>query len=99
MSDRYTVRTKYTGDRVYLIDGKTRAWIKNPETLSALGFTLGEEKTIEYDELVQFEENEAIDLKNQTGEVKEKDNYAVNPVLGYKEEATLDDFKNYDEKA
>lgn len=103
MSDKYTVRTKYTGDKVYLIDGKTRAWIRNPETLAKLGFELGTEKTIPYEELIEFEDIEPIDLKEKTdntGDVpSEQIVYETNPVMGYKERATLDDFKNYDEKA
>src|SRR3954463_2453285 len=38
------VRTKSTGDRVYLIDeiAKTKAWITSPEILGKLGFELSD---------------------------------------------------------
>ena len=44
----YTARSDETGDKVYLVKDNTRYWIKNPETLAKLGFTLGQEKNIPF---------------------------------------------------
>lgn len=58
----FTARTEETGDRVFLISNKKRYWVKNPETLSKLGFSLGTEKTIPFAELLQYPEYEPVDL-------------------------------------
>lgn len=107
----YTVRTKETGDKVYLIKDKKKHWIKNPETLRALGFWFGDEKTIKYKELVKFEDGKPIDLSKKETDNKETVN-ELRPiktvqanevlstggaVLGYKEEATLEDFEKYND--
>lgn len=51
------VRTKGTGDRVFLIDDneKTKAWITSPEILASLGF--------EMSDVVDLEDSELIDYK------------------------------------
>lgn len=40
--DKRVVRTKSTGDRVYLLDDtkKIRQWVTNPEVLKGLGFEM-----------------------------------------------------------
>ena len=103
----YTVRTKETGDKVYMIKEGKRYWLRNPQTLEKLGFTMGAEETIPYSELNKFSEGESINLvdKKGTSEVrvsKKKANPVqvfktpgVKPVLGYKEEATLEDFDQF----
>lgn len=57
--DKRVVRTKSSGDRVYLIDEtkKTRQWVTNPKILESLGFTLND--------VVEIEDNEALNY--QTG--------------------------------
>jgi hypothetical protein len=47
--DKRVVRTKSTGDRVYLLDetAKTKAWVTSPEILEKLGFTLNDVQDIE----------------------------------------------------
>lgn len=59
-------RTAETGDRVFFIDLKTLKahWVKNPETLAALGGHLGTERTISREEYQKFEKGEAIDMNN-----------------------------------
>lgn len=85
----YTVRTSETGDKVYLIKEGKRQWIKNPETLEELGFHLGQEETVEYDELIKFEEGEAIDLteKVEKSKTKKTTKKGRKPILGYREVA------------
>jgi len=36
--DIYTVRSEETGDKVYAVRQERRYWVKNPETLSKMGF-------------------------------------------------------------
>jgi hypothetical protein len=106
----YTVRTKETGDKVYLIKEGKRHWITTPEALKEIGFTLGEEKTISYTELAKLKEGKSISAGPQKKapsavpvqvEIKDKDGATIKgiaskPILGYKEEATLDDFGKFD---
>ncbi len=56
------VRTDETGDKVYAIRGDKRYWIRNPETMSKMGFYLGSEKKIPFSELLQFSEGEPVDM-------------------------------------
>lgn len=50
------IRTKSTGDRVYLIDetAKTKAWVTSPEVLDKLGFTLNDVQDVEDSSLVGY---------------------------------------------
>lgn len=50
------VRTKSTGDRVYLIDdnAKTKVWITSPEIMSKLGFEMADVEDSEDSELVNY---------------------------------------------
>lgn len=50
------VRTKSTGDRVYLIDdnAKTKAWITSPEILSKLGFEMADVQDLDDKELIEY---------------------------------------------
>jgi hypothetical protein len=54
--DKRVVRTKSTGDRVYLIDetAKTKAWVTSPEILTKLGFELGDVDDIEDSEMLGY---------------------------------------------
>lgn len=45
------VRTSETGDKVYFVENGNAHWIKNPETLAALGGDFGKVVTIAYDVL------------------------------------------------
>lgn len=92
--DRYVVRTKRTGDKVYLIEDGTAAWVKNPETLEELGFNFGQVKIIPHKEFQEFEREEPIDLRAQVreriNEVKAGMEAAdKNKVLGYRENAEI----------
>lgn len=51
------VRTKSSGDRVYLIDevAKTRHWITNPEVLQGLGFEMTDVVDVEDNELLKYQ--------------------------------------------
>lgn len=50
------VRTKLTGDKVYLLneESKTKVWMRNPEMLQESGFTLAEVQQIEDQELALY---------------------------------------------
>lgn len=50
------VRTKGTGDRVYLIDdnAKTKAWITSPEILAGLGFEMADVVDLDDSELISY---------------------------------------------
>src|SRR4051812_21676120 len=47
--DKRVIRTKSTGDRVYLIDetAKTKAWVTSAEILEKLGFTMADVEEVE----------------------------------------------------
>lgn len=50
------VRTKTSGDRVYLLDDtdKTRHWIANPDVLTNLGFDMSDVIDVEDAELIKY---------------------------------------------
>lgn len=54
--DKRVIRTKSTGDRVYLIDekAKTKAWVTSPEVLEKLGFGLNDVEDVEDKDLVGY---------------------------------------------
>lgn len=54
--DKRVIRTKSTGDRVYLIDetAKTKAWVTSPEILEKLGFGLNDVEDIDDKDLVGY---------------------------------------------
>lgn len=56
------VRTKTSGDRVYLIDEtkKTRQWLSNPDVLTASGFEIGDVVEIEDSELLRYQMGPAL---------------------------------------
>jgi len=56
------VRTEETGDKVYVVRGEKRYWVKNPESLKKLGFNLGAEKKVPFSELLKYSEGEPVDL-------------------------------------
>lgn len=60
--DKRVVRTKASGDRVYLIDEnkKTRAWLTNPEVLKASGFEIGDVQEVDDSELLKYQMAPAI---------------------------------------
>lgn len=56
------VRTKTSGDRVYLLDETkgTRQWVTNPEVLKSLGFESSDVTEIDDDELLKFQMGPAL---------------------------------------
>lgn len=62
--DQRVVRTKSSGDRVYLLndgkDPKTRQWVYNPEVLESLGFSFSDVQEIEDSELLKYSMGPAI---------------------------------------
>lgn len=54
--DKRVIRTKSTGDRVYLIDdtAKTKAWVTSAEILEKLGFTMADVEEVEDSALVGY---------------------------------------------
>jgi hypothetical protein len=55
--DKRAVRTKSSGDRVYLLDEtkKTRQWVTNPTVLKNLGFELPDVKEIDDAEMLKYQ--------------------------------------------
>jgi len=49
-------------DKAYLVE---KRWIKNPETLQKLGFTLNDCQTIEMTDFMRIKEGQPIDLKDE----------------------------------
>ena len=56
------VRTKNTGDRVYLLDDdkKTRRWVTTPEILTALGFEGADVIEVTDEEMMKYQMGPAI---------------------------------------
>lgn len=56
------VRTKSSGDRVYLLDEvkKTRQWITNPDVLDSLGFELNDVNEVDENEMLKFQMGPAL---------------------------------------
>lgn len=56
------VRTKTSGDRVYLIDEvkKTRQWVTNPEVLKSLGFEIGDVVELDDNDILSYQMGPAI---------------------------------------
>jgi hypothetical protein len=56
------VRTKSTGDRVYVLDEekKTRQWVTNPDVLRSLGFELGDVAEVDDTELLKYQMGQAL---------------------------------------
>lgn len=61
-TNRRVVRTKSSGDRVYLIDEdkKTRQWVTNPDVLKSLGFEISDVKEVEDQELLTYNMGPAL---------------------------------------
>lgn len=62
MKDKRVVRTKTSGDRVYLLDeiAKTRQWVTTPEILTALGFSATDVNEVEEVEFLKYGMGPAI---------------------------------------
>lgn len=60
--DKRVVRTKSSGDRVYLLDDvkKTRSWVTNPDILKSLGFELTDVGEVDDAEFLKYQMNPAI---------------------------------------
>lgn len=56
------VRTKGSGDRVFLIDdnAKTKAWITSPEIMAKLGFEMSDVVDLEDSELISYQMSPSI---------------------------------------
>ena len=56
------VRTKSSGDRVYLLDDnkKSRQWITNPDVLAKLGFEQGDVKEVDDSLLLKYSMGPAL---------------------------------------
>jgi hypothetical protein len=71
-SDAYTVRTPYSGDKVFLIYKGKKFWIKNPFTLEKLGFSLGQEKIMDMTDFNNLIDGGALDLTFPEDEKKKQ---------------------------
>lgn len=86
----FLLRTKYTGDKVYLIQEGKRYWIRNPETLEKLGFSFGQEKEETIQKLHEYEDSGSIDLSAphridlEKGEIADS---TQRPILSYRRSA------------
>lgn len=60
--DKRVVRTKASGDRVYLLDEvkKSRAWVTNPEVLKSLGFELNDVGDVDEEEMLRYQMSAAL---------------------------------------
>ena len=87
----YTLRSTETGDKVFLVKDGKRHWIMNPQTLERLGFNLGDEKHVSYNELSEFEEGKALNLLGSTPSTPEK----TEPKLDDKKEESGAPYKIY----
>jgi hypothetical protein len=60
--DKRVVRTKSSGDRVYMLDEvrKTRQWVTNPDVLKGLGFAPEDVKEIDDLDLLKYQMAAAI---------------------------------------
>ena len=60
--DKRVVRTKASGDRVYLLDEvkKTRSWITNPQVLDGLGFTMEDVTEVADAEMLKYAMSAAL---------------------------------------
>lgn len=56
------VRTKTSGDRVYLLDEvkKTRQWVTNPDVLDSLGFSLTDVGEVDEDKMLTYQMGPAL---------------------------------------
>lgn len=56
------IRTKNSGDRVYMLDDnkKTRQWITNGDVLTGLGFEFGDVTEVDDNELLKYNMGPAI---------------------------------------
>ena len=56
------VRTKSSGDRVYLLDEvkKTRSWITNPQVLDGLGFTMEDVTEVDDSTMLSYQMSAAL---------------------------------------
>lgn len=54
--DKRVVRTKSTGDRVYLVDetAKTKAWVTSPDILEKLGFSMADVQDVDDKDLIGY---------------------------------------------
>lgn len=94
--DAFLLRTDATGDKIYLIQGEERYWIKNPETLKKLGFSFGQEKNVKYKELIKYRDAGHIDMKPRKLDLKDdepkpgveaKTEVDKKPILNYRRSA------------
>lgn len=56
------VRTKSSGDRVYMLDDvkKTRQWVTNPDVLTGLGFEIADVVDVDDSELLKYQMASAL---------------------------------------
>lgn len=55
-----TIRTRETGDKVYLITGNVAQWVSSLKALNDFGWRLGQEETISLDEFRKFDIGETL---------------------------------------
>ena len=58
------VNTNETGDKIFLIKDEQTHWVKNPETLQALGGGFGQVKKLTKEEFSVFTKGEDLDMEN-----------------------------------
>jgi hypothetical protein len=86
-----TIRTNETGDKVYLVTGKVAQWVKNLETLNALGWTLGQEILVSLDEFRDFEMGEPLGLNDVEKGVGVVQSEVVVEATNYPEKVVVED--------
>lgn len=63
-ADSNFIRTAETGDRVYFVEDKTAHWVRNPETLKALGGNLDTVKQLGHEEYLELEIGDPIGVND-----------------------------------
>ena len=76
------VRTRQTGDKVFLVTGESYHWIQNPEIYNAVGGGLGRETMIEFSDLAGYSQGEVLTLENvEKYKVQRPDEIVKNPII------------------
>jgi len=58
----FIIRSEETGDKVYAVRDGKRYWVRNPESLTKMGFHLGVETRVPFSELLKYPEGEPLDM-------------------------------------
>lgn len=81
------IRTKDTGDKVFIVVADKYHWIQNPEIYKAVGGDLGQEKMVERSDLAGYIQGEVVTLQNaEKYKIPDPKEMQKNPAMEQKEE-------------